>query len=66
MCVFFINFPGIIYFKEKGDMSPLLGDVRSSFLQMFFVTKISQTSQENTCAEVSFLIKLPTTGLQLL
>ena len=38
--------------------------VRRCSLKKVFL-KISQNSQENTCARVSFLIKLQASGLQL-
>ena len=55
--------------EEKGDQSESDDDTIETVVQRCSVKKvfleILQNSQENTCARVSFLLKLQASGLQL-
>ena len=65
------TFRRLLLYLEPCQISmiePFLWKYRSSRPEVLFkkvLLEISQNSRENTCARVSFLIKLQTSGLQL-
>ena len=55
-----------VIITQRDDLKELFGEaaIRGVLQEKVFL-EISQNPQENTCARVSFLIKLQTSGLQL-
>ena len=63
-----VFFAKIVYIFRKKTPPELFDRVLSNHSSVFYkkvILKISQYSQENTCARTSFLIKLQAWGLQL-